>query len=81
MGEKLLIESATRIIKRLQELGFKFDRSKGSHKQYICEKKCHTATVATHGGKDISKSDIQSIIRQSGCTKDEFYLGIKKCKK
>lgn len=81
MGERLLIESPAQLRKRITKLGFVFDRSKGSHEQYICENRCHTVTLDNHKGKDMSKSDIRSMIRQSGCTKDEFYNGIKVCKK
>lgn len=81
MGERLLIESAAQIRKRLRKLGFRLGRSSGSHEQYICQKGCHTATLAIHKGRDVSRSDTRSIIRQTGCTKDEFYSGIQKCKK
>lgn len=79
MGERLLLETPAQLRKRVITLGYSFDRQRGSHEQYICEAKCHTVTIANHKGKDMSKSDIRSIIRQTGCTKDDFYTGTKKC--
>lgn len=78
MGEPLRIETPAEIIKRLVSMGYRLDRTKGAHKQFVCELGCHTATVSDHPG-DMIKSDIRSIIRQTGCTKDEFYAGVKKC--
>lgn len=80
MGEQLRIETPAEMIKRLVgRLGYRLARTKGAHKQYVCELGCHTATVSDHPG-DLIKSDIRSIIRQTGCTKEEFYAGVKKCK-
>ncbi len=77
-GQRLLIETATKLRRRLKVLGYTLDRTRGSHEQWICETGCHTATIDTH---KTSKSDILSVIRQTGCSKDEFYSGIQKCKK
>ena len=74
-GQRIIIESSLKIIKRLQKHGFSFVRSKGSHRQYSCNhtSKCHLVTIAVHGAKDVSDRDTRSIIRQSGLSKEEFY--------
>lgn len=77
-GQRLLIETAIVLRRRVKKLGFRHDRTRGSHEQWICETDCHTATIDIH---KMSRSDIMSLIRQTGCTKDEFYRGVKKCKK
>jgi predicted RNA binding protein YcfA (HicA-like mRNA interferase family) len=78
MAPRLLLERASQLRKRVKKLGFTLDRTRGSHEQWMCETKCHTATIDTN---PMSKSDLISLIRQTGCTKEEFYKGIKKCKK
>lgn len=78
MVAQLLIENPKQLEKRISKLGFIFVRSRGSHRQYTCELGCHTTTIAFHPG-DMPRSDIQSVIRQTGCTKDQFYSAQKQC--
>lgn len=73
MGQGLLVESSTKIIRRLNKHNFILDRSNGSHQQYKCKEGCHTATVPVHKGRDLTKKETMSIIRQTGLTKEEFY--------
>lgn len=77
MSPRLLLERTSELRKRVKALGFHLDRTRSSHEQWVCELGCHTATIDTN---PMSKSDIMSLIRQTGCTKEEFYNGIQKCK-
>ena len=71
---ELIIESATAIIKRLEKLGFRLHRQKGSHAQYVAKRdgRHYLVTVPVHRG-DLHTPVIASIIRQSGLSRDEFY--------
>jgi len=53
------------IIRLLEDDGWKLDRVKGSHHQYVHDTKTGTVTVP-HPRKDFPKGTIRSIEKQSG---------------
>ena len=62
------------IEKILQKAGFVFIRQRGSHRIYVKE---HLGVTVPFHNKDLRKGTLQSIIKQSGLTADEF-LTLKK---
>ncbi|NOX85689.1 MAG: type II toxin-antitoxin system HicA family toxin [Chlorobi bacterium] len=64
--------SAKRLINILEENGFKFKRSKGSHQVYYNPETNKTVTVPVHGKKDIPKGTFYSILREAGIDKTDF---------
>jgi len=57
---------AREIIRIIVEDGWYFHSQKGSHAQYKHPAKAGRVTVPIHGSKDLSKSDVQSILKQAG---------------
>lgn len=57
---------AREIIRIIELDGWFFHSQKGSHAQYKHPIKAGRATVPMHGSKDLSKSDVQSILKQAG---------------
>ena len=60
------------LIKLLEQNGFVFQRSKGSHHIYYNASTGKTIVVPVHGGKDMKKGTFMTIIKQSGI--DKSYL-------
>ena len=60
------------LIKILEEHGFIFKRSRGSHQIYFNSKTNKTATVPFHGGRDLPKRTFFAIIKQAGIDKNEL---------
>ena len=58
--------NAREAIRKIEEDGWQFHSQKGSHAQYKHPVKKGRVTVPMHGSKDLSKSDVQSILRQAG---------------
>lgn len=58
-----------RIIKVLEEKGFKFIRQKGSHRLY---KKGDLRVTVPYHSKDLKPGTLRSILRQSGIKKEEL---------
>jgi predicted RNA binding protein YcfA (HicA-like mRNA interferase family) len=56
---------AREIIRIIEKDGWYFHSQKGSHAQYKHPAKPGRVTVPIHGSKDLSKSDIQSILKQA----------------
>ncbi len=54
------------IIKLLEQDGWRLDRIKGSHRQYVHSAKSGTVTVAGKESLDLKKATEQSILKQSG---------------
>jgi predicted RNA binding protein YcfA (HicA-like mRNA interferase family) len=61
-------------IEVLEANGFKFDRQKGSHRQYerVVGKMTHVVTVAGSGNEEIDTGTLKSMIRQSGLPQGRF---------
>ncbi len=54
------------LIKLLEQNGFIFKRSKGSHHLYFNSEKNITVTVPLHGNKDMAKGTFMAILKQAG---------------
>lgn len=54
------------LIKLLEQNGFIFKRSKGSHHVYHNPLNNKTAIVPVHGNKDIKKGTFLAILKQAG---------------
>jgi predicted RNA binding protein YcfA (HicA-like mRNA interferase family) len=59
------------LIKLLEEKGFQFKRSKGSHQLYYNPINNKTVIVPLHRGKDLKKGTFLAIIKQAGIYKSE----------
>ncbi len=57
------------LIKFLEENGFIFKRSKGSHQLYHNLVTNKTVIVPVHGGKDMKKGTFLAVIKQAGLDK------------
>jgi len=68
---------ARQVISVLKRLGFRKHHQVGSHAQFKHFDGRRT-TVPVHGGKDIGKKTLKSIINDSGLTKEEFLAVLKK---
>jgi len=62
------------LIKILEQYGFIFKRSKGSHHLYHNPITNKTAIVPVHGGKDMKKGTFLAILKQAGIDKKEIDL-------
>lgn len=58
--------SPKNLIKFLEENGFIFKRSKGSHQLFYNPITGKTIVVPVHGGKDLKKGTFLAIIKQAG---------------
>ncbi len=58
------------LIKILQQHGFIFKRSKGSHELYYNPVTNKTVIVAVHGGKDMKKGTFLAVLKQAGIDKN-----------
>jgi predicted RNA binding protein YcfA (HicA-like mRNA interferase family) len=58
--------SSKYLISLLEQNGFFFKRSKGSHHLYYNPISNKTAVVPVHGGKDLKKGTFLSIVKQAG---------------
>lgn len=58
-----------RMIKVLEEKGFKFIRQKGSHRLY---RKSDLRVTVPYHNKDLKPGTLQSILRHSGIKKEEL---------
>jgi predicted RNA binding protein YcfA (HicA-like mRNA interferase family) len=54
------------LIKILEQNGFIFKRSKGSHQLYYNPINNKTVIVPVHGGKDMKKGTFLSVLKQAG---------------
>lgn len=65
--------SAKNLIKILEQKGYYFKRSNGSHHLYYNSASGRTIIVPVHGNKDLSKGIFFSILKQAGIDKTEIY--------
>jgi predicted RNA binding protein YcfA (HicA-like mRNA interferase family) len=63
--------SAKFLIKLLEEKGYIFKRSKGSHHIFYHPLSNKTIVVPVHGNKDLPKGTFFAIIKQAGIDKNE----------
>lgn len=66
---KLPIVNAKEIVKILEEIGYVFDRQKGSH-LILIKKGARSIPVPNH--KPVSYRTVEAIIKQSGISREEF---------
>lgn len=64
--------SPKQLIKYLEENGFVFKRSKGSHHLYYNSINNKTVIVPIHGSKDLKKGTFLAIIKQAGLNKNDL---------
>ena len=64
--------SPKRLIKILEQYGFVFKRSKGSHQLYHNPASNKTVIVPLHGGKDMKKGTFLAVLKQAGIDKNEL---------
>lgn len=57
------------LIKILEQYGFIFKRSKGSHQLYFNPDTNKTVIVPVHGGKEMKKGTFLAILKQAGIDK------------
>jgi predicted RNA binding protein YcfA (HicA-like mRNA interferase family) len=58
------------LIKVLEQNGFIFKRSKGSHQLYYNPVTNKTVIVPVHGGKDMKKGTFLAVLKQAGIDKN-----------
>jgi predicted RNA binding protein YcfA (HicA-like mRNA interferase family) len=63
--------SPKHLIKILEQNGFFFKRSKGSHQLYFNPTTNKTIIVPVHGGKDLKKGTFLAILKQAGIDKND----------
>ena len=63
--------SAKHLVKILENNGFVFKRSKGSHHVYFNEAENNTAIVPVHGNKDLKKGTFLGILKQASIGKND----------
>jgi len=54
------------VIKRLEQEGWRLDRTKGSHRQFRHPSKPGTVTVAGHPSVEIPPGTLNNILKQAG---------------
>jgi predicted RNA binding protein YcfA (HicA-like mRNA interferase family) len=64
--------SPKRLIEFLENNGFIYKRSKGSHQLYHNPAKNKTVIVPVHGGKDMKKGTFLAVIKQAGLDKNDL---------
>ena len=64
--------SPNHLIKFLEENGFIFKRSKGSHQLYYNPVSNKTVIVPVHGEKDMKKGTFFAVIKQAGLDKNDL---------
>jgi len=67
---------AQQVIRALEMLGFVFVRQKGSHAFYRHPTTRKTTIVPIHGGEDIDRSLLFSILREIDVSVDEFLVSL-----
>lgn len=60
------------LIKILEQHGFVFKRSKGSHELYYNSVTNKTVIVPVHGGKDMKKGTFLAVLKQADIDKNEL---------
>jgi predicted RNA binding protein YcfA (HicA-like mRNA interferase family) len=60
------------LIKILEEYGFFYKRTKGSHQLFFNPETNKTVIVPIHGGKDMKKGTFLAILKQAGIDKKDL---------
>jgi predicted RNA binding protein YcfA (HicA-like mRNA interferase family) len=69
---KLPILSARELMRKLKRGGFEFVHAKGSHHFFYNPTTNRTTSVPLHAGKDIGRSLLRKIIKQTGLSIKKF---------
>lgn len=64
--------SPKHLIKILEQRGFIFKRSKGSHQLYYNPATNKTVIVPVYGGRDMKKGTFLAVLKQAGIDKSEL---------
>jgi predicted RNA binding protein YcfA (HicA-like mRNA interferase family) len=73
MKERLPSLTARKVLQALDRAGFVQSRTSGSHVRLVkANDQMHAVTVPLHGGKDLRRSTVRSIIKQTGLTVERF---------
>ena len=64
--------SSKYLIKILEQNGFVYKRTKGSHQLYFNSATSKTIVVPVHGGKDLKKGTFLAILKQAGLDKNSL---------
>lgn len=64
--------NSSEVIRVLQKIGFVEARQSGAHKIFRHPENRRFVLVPMHGGQDIKKGTLHSIIKQAGIARDEF---------
>jgi len=65
--------NAKQVRKILIAIGYRHERTKGSHEIYSKQGCKLKITVPFHGSQDLKKGTLKSIIDSTGLSKDEFF--------
>lgn len=71
MSPALPAVPGSKLVKALASVGFVHVSTKGSHAKLL-HPDGRTAIVPLHGGRDIPRGTLSSILRQAGVTAEEF---------
>lgn len=69
---KLPALTGREVVSKLERLGFRKIRQRGSHVAMKCDEKEAITTVPVHSGKTIKRKTLASILKQSKVTLEEF---------
>jgi predicted RNA binding protein YcfA (HicA-like mRNA interferase family) len=64
--------SSKNLIRLLEQKGFKFKRSNGSHQLFYNSSNNKTVIVPVHGNKDLAIGTFYAILKQAGIDKSEI---------
>lgn len=60
------------VVRVLENLGFRFVRQKGSHAFYKHPVTSFSTLVPMHGGEDIGRGLLRSILREANISREDF---------
>jgi len=69
---KLRALTARRLVSALNQYGFKLDREKGSHRQYVHPEKGRVTVSFHHPGDTFPPKTLKRIIEDAGWTEDDL---------
>jgi len=72
LSPKLPVVTAREVLRAAVEVGFVFDRQKGSHAVYYRERDRARIVVPVHAGKTIKLKTLAGILEDMGLSLEEF---------
>lgn len=70
MSSKLPVISGRELVRALSQVGFQFDRQRGSHMMLFRAEPPMTVSVPDH--KELDRGTLRAILRQAGLSPDEL---------